>query len=43
VVAYAPTEDAVDGVKNDFLQQVSGAFAELPGHEVKFLFGDSNA
>ena len=43
VVAYAPTEDAVDGVKDDFYQQLSGTFDELPGHDVKFLLGDFNA
>ena len=43
VVAYAPTEDAADGVKDEFYQQLSGAFDELPGHDVKFLLGDFNA
>ena len=43
VVAYAPTEDAMDGVKDEFYQQLSGAFDELPGHDVKFLLGDFNA
>ena len=40
VVAYAPTEDAADGVKDEFYQQLLGTFDELPGHDVKFLLGD---
>ena len=43
VIAYAPTEDAAVGVKDDFYQQLSGAFDELPAHDVKFLLGDLNA
>ena len=43
VVAYAPTEDAMEGVKDEFYQQLSGTFDELPGHDVKFLLGDFNA
>jgi hypothetical protein len=43
VVAYAPTEDANDGVKDDFYQQLSDTFDELPGHDIKLLLGDLNA
>ena len=41
--AYAPAEDAMDGVKDDFYQQLSGTFDELPSHDIKFLLGDFNA
>ena len=43
VVAYAPTEDAEDGVKDEFYHQLSGVFDKLPGHDVKLLLGDFNA
>ena len=43
VQAYAPTEDAMEEVKVEFYQQLSGTFDELPGHGVKFLLGDFNA
>ncbi len=43
VVAYAPTEDADDGVKDDFYQQLSDTFDDLPGHDIKLLLGDLNA
>ena len=43
VVAYAPTEDADDNAKNDFYQQLSDTFDELPGHDIKLLLGDFNA
>ena len=43
IVAYAPTEDADDTVKNDFYQQLSDTFDELPGHDIKLVMGDFNA
>ncbi|XP_063677758.1 uncharacterized protein LOC134813809 [Bolinopsis microptera] len=43
VVAYAPTEDAQDSVKDDFYQQLGGSFDSLPSHDVKILLGDFNA
>ena len=43
VVAYAPTEDAEDGVKDEFYHQLSGVFDKLPGHDVKLLLGGFNA
>ncbi|XP_063678514.1 uncharacterized protein LOC134814345 [Bolinopsis microptera] len=42
VVAYAPTEDAQDSVKDDFYQQLGGSFNSLPSHDVKILLGDFN-
>ena len=43
VVAFAPTEDAQDSVKDEFYQQLGGVFDSLPGHDVKILLGDFNA
>ena len=43
VVAYAPTEDADDRVKDEFYQQLGSSFDVLPGHDVKILLGDFNA
>ena len=34
MIAYAPTEDSAVGVKDDVYQQLSGAFDELPVHDV---------
>ena len=43
VVGYAPTEDSDAGVKDDFYQQLTDTFDELPGHDIKLLLGDFNA
>ncbi|KAL5263387.1 hypothetical protein ACHWQZ_G008677 [Mnemiopsis leidyi] len=43
VVGYAPTEDSDTGVKDDFYQQLTDTFDELPGHDIKILLGDFNA
>ena len=43
VVAYAPTEGASDNDKDEFYQQLSSAFDELPRHDLKLLLGDLNA
>ena len=43
VVVYAPTEAASENDKNDFYQQLSSIFDELPRHDLKLLFGDLNA
>ena len=43
VVAYAPTEDAEDSVKDGFYNEVAGVLDGLPGHDVVFLTGDFNA
>ena len=43
MVAYAPTEDAEDGVRDEFDHQLLGVFDKLPGHDVKLLLGDFNA
>ena len=40
VVAYAPTEDAEGGEKDEFYHQLSGVFDKLPGHDAKPLLGD---
>eukprot|EP00116_Pleurobrachia_bachei_P002363 sb/3462625/ len=43
VVAYAPTEDAEDSVKDGFYNEVTGVLDGLPGQDVVFLTGDFNA
>jgi hypothetical protein len=43
VVVYAPTKAASDNDKDDFYQQLSSVFAELPRHDLKLLLGDLNA
>ena len=42
-IAYAPTEDAAAGIKDDFYQQLSGAFVELPAHDGKQQHLSQNA
>ena len=43
VVVYAPTEVASDSDKDQFYQQLSSVFDELPRHDLKLLLGDLNA
>ena len=43
VVVYAPTEAASDNDKDEFYQQLSSVFDELPRHDLKLLLGDLNA
>ena len=43
VVVYAPTEVASDNDKDEFYQQLSSVFDELPRHDLKLLLGDLNA
>ena len=43
VVVYAPTEAASENDKNEFYQQLSSIFDELPRHDLKLLLGDLNA
>ena len=43
VVVYAPTEAASENDKNEFYQQLSSMFDELPRHDLKLLLGDVNA
>ena len=43
VVVYAPTEAASENDKNEFYQQLSSMFDELPQHDLKLLLGDVNA
>ena len=42
-VAYAPTEDANDSVKDDFYQQLSDTLDQQPRQDVKLILGDFNA
>ena len=43
IVVYAPTEVASKNDKNEFYQQLSSIFDELPRHNLKLLLGDLNA
>ena len=43
IVVYAPTEVASKNDKNEFYQQLSSIFDELPRHDLKLLLGDLNA
>ena len=43
VVVYAPTKAAFENDKNEFYQQLSSIFDELPRHDLKLLLGDLNA
>jgi len=43
VQAYAPTEAAPDGDKDDFCNQLQAVMDAVPSHDIKILMGDFNA